>query len=118
MPATCLNISPESRVSVVAPGEAMLSLPGFAFEYAISSFGVFAGTDGCTTAMIGTVATRLIGAKSLTGSQGSLSKNAGAVANEVAAMNNVYPSGALRATCSAAMLPLAPGLFSTTIGWP
>ena len=68
--------------------------------------------------MIGTVATSDTGVKSLTGSQDSLAKNAGAVANEVGAMYSVWPSGAARATCSAAMLPLAPALFSTTMGWP
>src|SRR5262245_22478816 len=30
----------------------------------------------------------------------------------------VYPSGSDLATNSAAMAPLAPGLFSTTAGWP
>jgi hypothetical protein len=29
----------------------------------------------------------------------------------------VYPSGAARATWSQAMLPLAPGFATTTIGW-
>ena len=32
--------------------------------------------------------------------------------------NSVCPSGALRATASAAMLPPAPGRFSITTGWP
>ena len=66
--------------------------------------------------MIGTVATSDTGAKSLTGSQPSLGKNAGLVAKEVAAISSVYPSGAARATSSAPMLPLAPGLFSITTG--
>src|SRR5690606_12028348 len=30
----------------------------------------------------------------------------------------VYPSGLALATCAAPILPPAPGLFSTTIGWP
>src|SRR5438094_2316919 len=33
-------------------------------------------------------------------------------------MTSVWPSGALFATKSAPMLPPAPGLFSTTTGWP
>ena len=47
------------------------------------------GSAGCTTTRIGTVATSDIGAKSFTGSQPSLAKNAGAVANEVAAISSV-----------------------------
>ncbi|MNL33178.1 hypothetical protein D3C87_1550730 [compost metagenome] len=31
---------------------------------------------------------------------------------------SVYPSGLLRATSCVPMMPLAPGLFSTTTGWP
>ena len=34
------------------------------------------------------------------------------------ATTSVWPSGALRATCSVATLPAAPVRFSTTTGWP
>src|SRR5829696_3940729 len=34
------------------------------------------------------------------------------------ATTRVWPSGALRATCSVATLPAAPVRFSTTTGWP
>jgi len=47
------------------------------------------GTDGWTTTMIGTVATSDTGAKSFSGSQPSLGKNAGLVANDVAAISSV-----------------------------
>src|SRR5215472_5270915 len=33
-------------------------------------------------------------------------------------MNNVYPSARARAAFAAAILPPAPGLFSTTTAWP
>src|SRR2546421_10701425 len=36
----------------------------------------------------------------------------------IAPMTSVWPSAALLATKSAPMLPPAPGLFSTTTGWP
>src|SRR6478736_891431 len=34
------------------------------------------------------------------------------------AISSVWPSGAAMATCWAPRLPLAPGLLSTTTGWP
>src|SRR5881396_2259666 len=42
----------------------------------------------------------------------------GNIAAEVVPRSQVAPSGALFATTSAAMLPPAPGRFSTTTGWP
>ena len=33
-------------------------------------------------------------------------------------MYSVWPSGAARLPASAAMVPLAPGRFSTAMGWP
>jgi hypothetical protein len=49
-----------------------LSLPGFAFATATSSFSVLAGTFGCTVSIIGEVATNATPLKSFTGSNGSL----------------------------------------------
>jgi len=58
-----------------------------------------------------------MGAKSPTGSQGTLlNRDMFWVKGEV--VSSVLPSAGARATTCVPMLPLAPGLFSTTTGWP
>jgi hypothetical protein len=65
------------------------------------------------------VASMASGAKSLTGSYGSFDiRMALFTCVSGSVMNTVWPSGADLATKSAAMMPLAPGLGSTTTGWP
>ena len=55
------------------PLEAKLSLPGCAFAIATSSWNVFTGSDSGTTSNSGTVATNVIGVRSLVESYGSFS---------------------------------------------
>ena len=50
------------------PGVAKASCPGRALASAISSFGVFAGTDGCSDSTSGLKPISITGAMSLTGS--------------------------------------------------
>src|SRR6476620_3318506 len=59
----------------------------------------------------------MIGAKSFTGSYGTLLKSEMFCVNGEVVTITVWPSGAARATDWVPMLPLAPGLFSTTTGW-
>ena len=56
----------------------------------------------------------MIGAKSVVGSNGTRLNILGAMVMVLMAISNVCPSGAALATASAPMLPLAPGLLSTT----
>ncbi len=61
----------------------------------------------------------VIGAKSFTGSNGMLLKRCTFdVIMASVPIIRVYPSGAARATWAAPTLPLAPGRFSITMGWP
>ena len=71
-----------------------------------------------TVSTKGTVLTCEIGSKSLTGSYGSLAKKDGLTVWPLAVSSRVYPSGAYLATYSVAMLPPAPGRFSTMTGCP
>ncbi len=65
------------------------------------------------------VATRLSGAKSASGSKATPPGDAcRTVANDVGRRPSVAPSGAARATASAAVAPARPGRFSTTTGRP
>ena len=58
------------------------------------------------------------GVKSRTGSKGMVRKRLTLTACVLTPpITSVYPSGAALATYSQPMLPLAPGLFSTTTGW-
>ena len=67
-----MNSSADMWPDVPDPGEAKFRVPGFARARATSSPTLFAGTEGCTSRMFGTVTSRLTGAKSFTGSYGSL----------------------------------------------
>ena len=80
---------------------------------------MFAGTPGFTTMKNVYRPTRLTGVKSASASYGSFFLRCGAAESGLlVARRSVYPSGAARAVCSAAIAPSAPGRFSTTIGWP
>ena len=63
-------------IEVPLPLEAMLIFPGFAFAYAIKSFTelilFFSANDTFNTRTLGSSATKVIGKKSLTESNGSL----------------------------------------------
>ena len=59
-----LNISLPSWLPEPSPPEPKLSVPGLVFARLISSFSDLAGTDGCTTITLGTVASSVIGVKS------------------------------------------------------
>ena len=58
------------------------------------------------------------GAKLFTGSYGTFLNRLPLVTKVLAIINSVCPSGAARAATWVPMLPLAPGLLSTTTGWP
>src|SRR5688572_30774504 len=66
----------------------------------------------------GYVVTVVIHAKSRTASNGSFAIIAAAVEWPAVARSSVWPSGAAFATRSEPITPPAPGLFSTTTGWP
>jgi hypothetical protein len=65
------------------------------------------------TRIDGEVATQVSAVKSFTGSKGSVGYSVALMAWLVKLISSVLPSGAALATASAAMLPPAPGLFST-----
>ena len=71
MPAMVLNNSPERCCVVPTPAEAKVSLPGCARASATSSGTLLAGTSLLTTRTLGVKQSCVIGAKSLTGSNGS-----------------------------------------------
>ena len=71
-----------------------------------------------TTMTEGTKPTFITPAKSLRGSNSSLLNTPGLMANELLTMSSVCPSGLASATILAPILPLAPGLLSTTTGTP
>ena len=72
MRAIDLNSSPARCWVVPTPAEAKVSVPGCARASATSSLTLFAGTSLLTTKMLGVKQSWVIGAKSLTGSNGSL----------------------------------------------
>ncbi|MNC87732.1 hypothetical protein D3C83_34800 [compost metagenome] len=71
VPVSPLSSSIDRCEVLPLPGEPWVSLPGFAFAYAISSLTLLTGSALFTTSMLGTSATRLMGAKSRTASQAS-----------------------------------------------
>src|SRR5688500_2576510 len=73
---------------------------------------VFTGNWGWTTTESSPAASCTTGAKLFTGSYGSLGLNAGVMPKAVAVNNKVWPSGAVFATSSAPMLPVAPARLS------
>ncbi len=71
-PAMDFNHSPDRRDWLPLPPEAKVSSPGRALASATNSRTFFAGTALCTTRMFEVMNTCEIGAKSFTGSYGSL----------------------------------------------
>jgi len=75
--------------------------------------------SGCTSSNCVKLPIRQSGAKSLMGSYAMVLLRLGAAdIGVLEARKIVEPSGAERATCTAAIAPLAPGLFSTITLWP
>src|SRR5712692_4013838 len=85
----------------------------------MNSATVPAGSEAGTTRMCGASATLNTGARSFIGSNGSAcSRNGLTTRLPPAQIISVWPSAGERTTKSIATLPEAPGLFSTTTGWP
>ena len=91
---------------------------GCDFTQATNSATVVAGMFLFTTSTNGLVPTTLIGAKSFCGSKFTLFMAGAMVSAGCTPQSSVEPSGAARATASAAIAPLAPSRFSTTNCWP
>jgi hypothetical protein len=72
IPAILLNSSPAKWEAEPVPNEAIVTLPGFALAWAISSATLLAGTDGCATNIIGKAARPETGAISRRTSNGRL----------------------------------------------
>src|SRR4249919_2038338 len=90
-------------------------MPGLAFASATNSATFFAGTEVGTMKKFGAWHICPIGMKSRTGSQRRVMLSDGLVVKNVVTSSHVYPSGAARATSSAAIEPLAPDLDSIMI---
>src|SRR4051812_34546326 len=85
----------------------------------MSSFTLRIGEEALTATISGNEAIIDMGAKSRSGEYGSFEYVAGLIViGPLGPMRRVYPSGAALATISAAMMDCAPGLLSTTRGWP
>ena len=95
-----------------------MSRPGRAFAAAMSSFTFVAGTDGCTTSVLGASSSRETGAMSRSVSYGIFAKMLGLIASEAGVMPIVYPSGADFTTSDTPMRLLAPERLSTTTCFP
>lgn len=76
------------------------------------------GTEGWTASTMEPVASLMTGTKLFTGSYGTFLNRLPLVTKVLAIINRVWPSGAARAATWVPILPLAPGLLSTTTGWP
>src|SRR4030081_2790909 len=75
--------------------------------------------DGLTTSTAGTVPIPVIGIRSLSGSKaGGSVKLGGMITEATAETSSVYPSGDAFMTAFVATIPLAPALFSMTMGYP
>jgi hypothetical protein len=98
--------------------EAKLWVPALVFSHATSSFISFAGTVGATTRTIEARATTATGFKSVIGSKLPLSTCGTSVSTLLADIMSVWPSGGAASRLCTAITPPAPGLLSTTTGWP
>ena len=74
---------------VPMPGEANVSVPGFAFASAMRSFVVFAGTDGFTVRICDASTSSAIGVKSRAASYGSFWIMLGLIVREGWMMSSV-----------------------------
>ncbi len=90
-------------------------MPGFALARATYSATFFTGNVAGTMKKFGARQIWPIGMKSRSGSQRNAAYSDGLAVKNVVTSNQVYPSGAERATSSAAIDPLAPDLDSTMI---
>ena len=112
-PASCLNISPATRLDALPLPK--VSLPGFFLAKATRSPTLLCGDAGLTTSTCPPLPRPVMGAKSFTGSYESFLYRCSLAACVVlVVMRMVWPSGAALATAAAAIMPLAPALLSTT----
>ena len=118
MPAVVLNNSAARFWVVPTCGVPMLSLPGLARAHASNSASVLNRPPSATTSTRSKVASMDTGAKSASVSNGSDLNSAALTAVPLDTSSSVWPSGSARATSSPATTPPAPGLLSTTTGWP
>src|SRR5947207_15796266 len=76
-------------------------------------------SEGLTTSTTGTVPMPVIGVRSLNGSKaGGSVKLGGMITEATDETSSVYPSGDAFMTAFAPTIPLAPALFSMTMGYP
>ena len=85
---------------------------------AISSPTLVTGRVALAKSAKGAMATVDTGARSFSGSNESFWYSAGLMTSAGPMSNNTWPSGGALITASMAMLPPAPGRFSSTNGWP
>jgi hypothetical protein len=76
-------------------------------------------SEGLTTSTAGTVPIPVIGVRSFNGSKaGGSVKLGGMITEATDETSSVYPSGDAFMTAFAPTIPLAPALFSMTMGYP
>ena len=79
VPLASRNCTPARWLCEPAPAEAMLSRPGEALSRPISSFVLFAATEGCTTSTFCVIANSDTGTRSTNGSNESFFCSSGAI---------------------------------------
>src|SRR5438132_11807240 len=93
--------------------------PGLVRAYATNSWNVVAGTDGWIATTHGKRTSSVIGVNARRPSYDRLLCRIGFMMNVAASDTiSVWPSGGDFATYSPPIICVAPGLFSTTTGWP
>jgi hypothetical protein len=112
------NKAPAKCWAEPLPDDAYANLPSWARAKRSTSASDLASKLGVQTNTLGNCANTASGANAVAELYGSLSNSAGLTAKDDASSSSVVPSGTARATWPAATVPLAPGLFSTTTGWP
>src|SRR5918992_3401285 len=116
VPVSNCSIAAPRCCGLPLPEEPWFSSPGRDFAYETRSLTEDTGSDGCTTSRNWMRASWVMGARSVSGSNGGLPR-CGFTANTLSgARSHVWPSGALLATMSEPMFWLPPGRFSTTTG--
>ena len=100
------------------PPDEKVNLSGWSFIRATSSAIDLAGTEGLTTRTWCEVMSLITGAKSTSSRKLMLGSRAGAAVVGKAMPRIVCPSAGCLRTSAAAIVPIAPGLFSTTIRQP
>ena len=117
-PAIDTNFNVDRFCAVPTAIEPKLNLSGFFLAASITSRTVLSGLSLCTNSTKSNVAIGPTGVKSRDQSYGSALNIDGAMAFWLLTQSIEWPSGAARATASAAVAPPAPGMFSITTGWP